>query len=46
MGKTDGKRPLGRHKLRWKDNIKMDLQLFKRSNELPGSIKARNFLTS
>jgi hypothetical protein len=24
MGKTDGKRPLGRPRLRWVDNIKMD----------------------
>jgi hypothetical protein len=23
-GKTDGKRPLGRHKRRWEDNIRMD----------------------
>ena len=26
MGKPEGKRPLGRHRRRWKDNIKMDLQ--------------------
>jgi hypothetical protein len=26
VGKPVGKRPLGRPKLRWKDNIKMDLQ--------------------
>jgi len=26
MGKPEGKRPLGRHRLRWEDNIKMDLQ--------------------
>jgi hypothetical protein len=26
VGKPEGKRPLGRPKLRWKDNIKMDLQ--------------------
>ena len=25
MGKPEGKRPLGRHKRRWEDNIKMDL---------------------
>jgi len=25
-GKPEGKRPLGRHRLRWKDNIKLDLQ--------------------
>jgi hypothetical protein len=26
IGKPEGKGPLGRHKRRWKDNIKMDLQ--------------------
>jgi hypothetical protein len=26
VGKPDGKRPLGRPRPRWKDNIKMDLQ--------------------
>jgi len=26
VGKPEGKRPLGRPRLRWKDNIKMDLQ--------------------
>ena len=26
VGKPEGKRPLGRPKLRWGDNIKMDLQ--------------------
>jgi len=26
MGRPEGKRPLGRHKLRWNDNIKVDLQ--------------------
>jgi len=26
MGKPEEKRPLGRPRLRWKDNIKMDLQ--------------------
>jgi hypothetical protein len=26
VGKTEGKRPLGRPKRRWGDNIKMDLQ--------------------
>jgi hypothetical protein len=25
-GKPEGKKPLGRPKLRWEDNIKMDLQ--------------------
>ena len=26
MGKPEGKRPLGRPRLRWEDNIEMDLQ--------------------
>ena len=26
VGKPDGKRPLGRPRRRWEDNIKMDLQ--------------------
>jgi hypothetical protein len=26
VGKLGGKRPLGRHRRRWKDNIKMDLR--------------------
>jgi len=26
MGKSEGKRPLGRPRLRWEDNIKTDLQ--------------------
>jgi len=26
VGKSEGKRPLGRSRHRWKDNIKMDLQ--------------------
>jgi hypothetical protein len=26
VGKPEGKRPLGRSKHRWEDNIKMDLQ--------------------
>jgi hypothetical protein len=26
MGKFEGQRPIGRPKLRWEDNIKMDLQ--------------------
>jgi len=26
VGKPEGKRPLGRSRHRWKDNIKMDLQ--------------------
>jgi len=26
VGKSEGKRPLGRHRRRWEDNINMDLQ--------------------
>jgi len=26
MGKPEDKRPLGRHRRKWEDNIKMDLQ--------------------
>jgi len=26
VGKPEGKRPLGRHRRRWEDNIKRDLQ--------------------
>jgi hypothetical protein len=26
VGRPEGKRPLGRHRRRWKDNIKMDLR--------------------
>ena len=26
MGKPEGKRPVGRPRLRWEDNIKMDLE--------------------
>jgi len=26
MGKPEGKRPLGRHRHRWEDNIKVDIQ--------------------
>jgi len=26
VGKPEGKRPFGRHRHRWEDNIKMDLQ--------------------
>jgi hypothetical protein len=31
VGKSEGKRPLGRPRLRWEDNIKMDLQEVGRS---------------
>jgi hypothetical protein len=30
VGKSDGKRPLGRPRRRWEDNIKMDLQEIRR----------------
>jgi hypothetical protein len=26
VGKPEGRRPLGRHRRRWEDNIKIDLQ--------------------
>jgi hypothetical protein len=26
VGKPEGKKPLGRHRSRWEDNIKLDLQ--------------------
>jgi len=26
VGKPEGKRPLGRHRRRWKNNVKMDLK--------------------
>ena len=26
MGKSEGKRPFGRHKRRWEDNTKIDIQ--------------------
>ena len=26
MGRIEGKKPLGRHRHRWEDNMKMDLQ--------------------
>ena len=29
VGKAEGKRPLGRHRCRWEDNIKMDIQEMK-----------------
>jgi hypothetical protein len=50
VGKPEGRRPLGRHRRIWEDNIKMDLQevgggcTCEYGNELSGSINARNFL--
>ena len=32
VGKLEGKRPLGRTRRRWKDNIKMDLQEVRRGD--------------
>ena len=55
-GKPEGKRPLGRPRRRWEDNIKMGLQEVERGcgdwmelaqeygNELSGSIKCGEFL--
>jgi hypothetical protein len=34
MGRTEGKRPLGIHKLRWEDNIKTNLQNVKWGSDL------------
>jgi hypothetical protein len=55
VGKPEGKRPLGRPRCRWKDNIKMDLQYvgwggglgpgtWKRGNEISVSTKSGEFL--
>jgi len=54
VGKPEGKRPLGRPRRRWEDNIKMDLQevgggcedWMELAQEPWGSKKAGNFLTS
>jgi hypothetical protein len=32
MGNSEGKRPQGRHRRRWKDNIEMDLQEIRRES--------------
>ena len=46
VGRPEGKRPLGRPRRRWKNNIKMDLQGVGWGNEPPCFIKyAGNFLT-
>jgi len=55
VGKNGGNRPLGTHRHRWEDNIKMDFkEMGGRAgpvagscgcgNESPGSIKCRAFL--
>jgi hypothetical protein len=47
MGKSEGKRPLGRPTRRWEDNIKADLQEVNVNvNCQCGSIKCGNFLSS
>jgi hypothetical protein len=45
--KPEGKRPLGRHRRRWEDNIKTDLQevdTCECGNELSGFVKCEEFL--
>jgi hypothetical protein len=48
VGNPEGKRPLGRRRRRWEDNIKMDLQevacTCECGNEPSGSIKCGEFL--
>jgi hypothetical protein len=55
VGKPEGKRPLGRHRHRWDDNIKLDLReigwggmdwidLAEHGNEPSGSIKCWKIL--
>jgi hypothetical protein len=44
MGKPEGKRPLGRPRHRWEDNIK--LGTCESGNESSGSIKRGDLLTS
>jgi hypothetical protein len=53
VGKPEGKRPLGRPRRRWEDNIKMDLQEVRGGcgdwmelEEPSGSKNEGNFLTS
>ena len=41
LGKNEGKRPLGRPRRKWEDNIKMDLQEVGCVGELAGSIWLR-----
>jgi hypothetical protein len=52
VGKPEGKRPLGRPRRRWEDNIKMDFQKVRcggmgtceSGDETSGSIKCGEFL--
>jgi hypothetical protein len=57
VGKPEGKRPLGRLRRRWEDNIKMDLQVFgcgdmdwielaQDRDRWPALVNVGNFLTS
>ena len=39
MGKPEGKRPLGRPRLRWEDNIKMDPQDREKWRALVSTVK-------
>jgi hypothetical protein len=46
VGRPEGKRPQGRPRRRWEDNIKMNIRELVIDNELSGSIKkAGCFLT-
>ena len=47
MGRREGRRPFGRPRRRWEDNIKVDMQVvgaFECGNELSGSIKCGEFI--
>jgi hypothetical protein len=55
VGRPEGKRPLGRPRSRWEDNIRMDLRetgiygvnwICEHGNEPSGSIKKAGCLTS
>jgi hypothetical protein len=42
VGKQEGKRPLGRHRCRWEDNIKMDLREIGCGGPVEGSCEHGN----
>jgi hypothetical protein len=44
VGRPEGRRPLGRHRRRWEDNIKMEAGSCEHGNEPSGSIKCGEFL--